>query len=126
MSHAVKFPEIGGGIWDKIDEVDTTDEEALARRAQYEVECELRKRLSGQSEYCERTGASIDEVAAFHNELLGITGDREAIYAMLQRYRIEAPAVIISVIFRNGFRIFRSSYENRKIRVLLAEGKALF
>lgn len=125
MSHAVKFPEIGGGIWDSVGKVDTPDYEALARRARYEKEWELRERLSGQSEYCERTGASIDQIAAFHNELLNITGDREAIYAMLQRYRIEAPAVIISVLFRNGFRIFKSSYENRKIRVLLAGGKAL-
>lgn len=125
VSHAVKFPEIGGGIWDRIGKEDTPDLEALARRSRYEKEWELRERLSGHSDCCERTGASIEEIAVFHSELLNTSGDREAIYAMIQRYRIEAPQVIISVLFRKGFRIFKNSYENRKIRVLLAEGKAL-
>lgn len=125
MSHAVKFPEIGGGIWDKIDEVDTSDQEALLRRAKYEKDWELRKRLSSHSEYCESTGATIDEIVAFHSELLNIDGDRDEIYALLRRYRLEKPSVLISVIYRNGFTIFKNNYDNRKIRIALAGGLPL-
>lgn len=96
------------------------------RHAQYLHEYPFRVKRMGSAPSLKSLKGRMNEIDAFHDELLAAEGNREAIIKLINGCRQKRPEVLSYVLLSKRYSIFKSAFENRRLRIALTMGQALF